>query len=665
MSTKWLSELFTYIQDNSSTIIAISGLIVTIVGVYFTWKTTSAISHKDKKKNKQIKKKEVDSNTDNPPPSKPQKNWLHIKVTKHDNEITFEKDLNNQYSVALDKLPDSHNHPNWKILAETLFKYQDIQNAYTSNESVRLRIMTNDQDIALLPWHCLPHPETGEHLMQNNWVIEVSPDQHAHSDFHPLIISNPLVVIPIDKEHKIRGDKHYSQIQSYLESHFQIKGVATRLNTPKQLHHELKIEKPDLLYLYAQADNGKILLDQDSNGENSISLEQLGRWLKEVGIKPIIIISLISNKKLIEYPKTLIDNSCLLWVLAVTHSKKITKMEQQLFNVFDKLPSNGDITALIKQENDHQERRVQNIVWNSYQTPKLTISQSAQRLKQQFRVALLRVVLGREALKDQISGGVGRSMAKTKMLVYAVSGAKSACPFDVPSQVQNQLQYVDNKFPVISYYFNIHIAPRPELIDMENSIDDAIEHGIKDDLQPAKVIQAEISRRAYENQECCIAFNWFFDIPEDMQGKENLTKWVKQWVNAICTEFNNAIPEKALLIHALCLQNKTHEIAENTHKIVYQALSLDKKDRKETCNIAFLKVPNTLGQLEAMEISNFFDTNTYWRERLNLPENINENSDFADWIHTRTNGDFNEVIHKIWHEYQSNYRNYREYRKSL
>ncbi|MCK5726969.1 MAG: hypothetical protein KAH22_09115 [Thiotrichaceae bacterium] len=591
----------------------------------------------------------------NPPTlSETQENWLTIKVSKHDNEVTFEQDKR-RYSIELDRLPDTHDHPNWQKIATTLFQYQDIQQANASKKPIRLRIMTDNQSLALLHWHCLPNPETGKHLMHNGWVIEVGPIQHAHSNFHPMVISNPLVIIPIDKKHNIMGDQHFAQIQAYLESHFKITGTATRLSTPEQLQRELKIEKPDLIHLYAKTEGRKILLDTGNNGEYHISLEQLGRLLEEAEIKPIIIISLISTQEIDEYPKILINNSCLLWILATTHSSKICKIEQQLFNVLEKLPSNGDITDLIKKENNHHERRIQSIVWNSYQPPQLTISQSEQRKKQQFRVAILRIVLGREGLKDQISGGVGRNIKTTNMLVYAVSGAKSACPFDVPSQVQNQLQYVDsNKVPVISYYFNIHIAPRAKSIDMDNSIDDAIEHGIKNTLPTAEVIQQEIIRRAYNNQECCIAFNWFFDVPEDMQDK--LSDWIKLWLNTICKEFDTVIPQKAMILHALCLQHQTHEVAKNTYQAVNQALSIGKR---KDCNIKFLKFTNALGRLESMEITNFFETNTYWQKRLNLNKHINDYSHFADWIHTKTNGDFNAVIHQIWLEYQSNYRHYR------
>ena len=596
------------------------------------------------------------------PPQPTPKNWLTIKVTQHDNDLTFIKDQNNLYSIQLDSLPDNHNHKNWIAIAETLFQYDEIQKVYKdankNKEPVHLRIMTDDAELAYLPWHCLPHPKTKQHLLENDWVIEIGPVQANHSGFHPQVLSNPLTVIPIDKEHKLAGDKHCAQIHGYLDSQFLINGPITRVNTPKELHRVLLANQPDLLYLYAQGENGKILLDQDSNGEHYITLEQLGTWLKEAEITPIIIISLITyNKKISEYPKTLINNSCLTWILVATHEIRIPLMEKQLFNVFERLPKNGDITAVIKQENDHSKHPIQSIVWNSYQTPKLEISQTEQRKKQQFHAALLRVVLGREELKDRISGGIARSINKTNMLVYAISGVKSACPFDVPAQVKNQLQNDARKgSPVIPYYFNIDVFADYDESNMQESIDDAISYGLlKGSPEAAIIFQQEINRRGLDTQDCYIVFNWFFKVPKEMQSK--LEPWIKLWMKAICSSFDNAVPEKALLIHALCLQVDTQEIAENTQKIVNQALNDWQID---DCSSIPLKLTNPLGQLEEQEISDFFRGNKVWRENLRLDkQNINHN-DFAHWIHQKTGGEFEKVVEEIWTQFKQNYRQYRK-----
>ncbi|MCK5904841.1 MAG: hypothetical protein KAG86_06120 [Gammaproteobacteria bacterium] len=599
------------------------------------------------------------------PPQPTQKNWLTIKVTQHDNDITFIKDQNNRYSIQLDSLPVSHNHKNWLAIAETLFQYTEVQEAYKeankSKEAVHLRIMTDDTALAFLPWHCLPHPKTKLHLLDNDWVIEVGPVQANHSGFHPQILSNPLTVIPIDKEHKIAGDKHYAQIHGYLDSQFHIKGPATRVNTPKELHRVLVANQPDLIYLYAQAENGKILLDQDSSG-NSITLEQLGTWLKEAEITPIVIISLITNKEISEYPKALINNTCLTWILVATHEIRIPLMEKQLFNVFEKLPQNGDITAVIKHENDHSKHPIQSIVWNSYQTPKLEISQTEQRKQQQFRAALLRVVLGREELKDRISGGIGRNINKTNMLVYAISGVKSACPFDVPAQVQNQLQNDGLKgSPVIPYYFNIDVFADYNEDNMQESIDDAISYGLlKGSPEAAVIFQQEITRRGLETQDCYIVFNWFFKVPTAMQNtamQNKLETWIEIWMKAICSGFDTAVPKKALLIHALCLQVDTQKTAENTQQYVNQALNDWQID---DCGTMLLKLTNPLGQLEEQEISDFFRGNKLWRENLRLDkQNINHN-DFAQWIHQKTEGEFEKVVEEIWTQYKQNYRQYRK-----
>ncbi|HIQ16206.1 MAG TPA: hypothetical protein EYH38_11700 [Leucothrix sp.] len=144
-------------------------------------------------------------------------------------------------------------------------------------------------------------------------------------------------------------------------------------------------------------------------------------------------------------------------------------------------------------------------------------------------------------------------------------------------------------------------------------------------------------------------------MPKEMQSK--LEPWIKLWMKAICSSFDTAVPKKALLIHALCLQVDTQEIAENTQKIVNQALNDWQID---DCSSILLKLTNPLGQLEEQEISDFFRGNKVWRENLRLDkQNINHN-DFAHWIHQKTGGEFEKVVEEIWTQFKQNYRQYRK-----
>ena len=619
------------------------------------------------------KNKEKNNNSkpiDKPRPSHPspikQKNWLNITASYQEGEsITFSQSENRRQTLLVKQLPED-SHPDapsiWQAIAETLFEFDDIKQASASGETVHLRIMTDDKALGRLPWHCLPDlNKPDEKLIDNKWMIEVSPcSPESYAGYSHKNIDNPLIVIPTGHQHELTADKHYSLVQSHLESELNVQGFIPRVNTPKLLFNEIKVIKPDFIYLYARYKQGQIILDADNTGNNIITLDELAQCLEQNSIHPLVIISLLSDDAVTDYPIKLIKNTSLLWMLNATHDNKIHALEDQLFNTLEKFATNTDITATIKQQSP-QQRRLQSIVWNNQQTPKLEIAQGEQKLKRQFRVAILKVVLGREELKDRISGGINRSLDNVDMLVYAISGTAAACPFDVPAQIRHHMQFSSRQpLPFISHYFNIQIAPNPALNDMEDSIDNTMSQSLPSGIKTIKdIFHKEMERRGLQ-QDCCIALNWYFRVPKDMQGnrQEKLSEWIELWNQVLCAEFDGQVPEKALLLHSLCLQLETQEQVHNAQKQANKILGETQKNNQH-CDKEYLRLSRPLGALESNEIKDFFNNTPLWRNNLQLDQQNIDTADFADWIHQQTNGDFEAVINTIWQQFQNNYQEYK------
>ena len=648
-------------------IIAFTASVGGIIQAIDAWESLKA-RRKKRQKDKEEKERENSNTPINKLYSSPitQKNWLNIAASYQEGDsITFSQNANRRQTLLIKQLPED-SHPDaptiWQDITKTLFEFDDIKQAYASGETVHLRIMTDDKNLGRLPWHCLPDfNKPSERLIDNKWIIEVSPCSPAsYAGYSHKNIDNPLIVIPANHQHELTADKHFSLVQSHLESELEIQGFIPRVNTPKLLLNEIKVKKPDFIYLYARYKQEKIILDADNTGNNAITLDELAQCLEQNAIHPLIVMSLLSDDAISDYPIKLIKNTSLLWMLNATHDSKIHALEDQLFNTLIALSKNPDISATIKQQSP-QQRRLQSIVWNNQQTPKLNIVHGKQKLKRQFRVAVLKVVLGREELKDRISGGINRSLEQVEMLVYAISGTATACPCDVPAQIRHHMQFSSRQpLTFISHYFNIQIAPNPMLNDMEDSIDNAMSQSLPSGAKTIKdIFRKEIERRGLQ-QDCCIALNWYFHIPKDMQGdkQEKLSEWIKLWNNAICAEFDKQAPEHALLLHSLCFQLETQEQVNNAQKQVNKILGETQKNNQH-CDKEYLRLSRPLDALESNEIKDFFNNTPLWRKNLQLDQHNIDTADFADWIHQQTQGDFEAVVNTIWQQFQHNYQEYK------
>ena len=635
---------------------------------------------------KQSKNRSMDLDSDYQDPASPNPQvkekldgydqWLSFELSLEENENSNQKQLsitddnNKQTRITLNDLPGEYSsYAQWQEISQALLS--GVSDQGNTTQKLRLRIMTNNQSLARLPWHCLPHPDTQKPVLDQGWAIEISPVQRRyHPGFNKRSYSQPLLIIPSNYEHGIAADKHYAQVQSFLSGSLDIYGPIPRITTPKAIKRELELHEPDLIYVYACIEDNRIILDADNDGLNTITLQQLGEWIENLttSINPLVILSLIAKQSIQQYPVTLINNSRLLWILSTQRDDRIADLEKQIFAVIEPLPQNGDISQLINQQSRHLPLGMQSLLWLNGKTPYLSTDPSEKRRQQQFRAALLKVMLGRDDLKDQLYGGISKRLGTSKQLIFAVTGTSQACPFDVPAQIQQRLQWAnDRNLPVIPYYFHIRLPTsstendtkndtKNNLNNMLNLFDKVIKDGILHGSPNIDdIFYQKLEEQGLLQQECCFMINWYFNVSEQQQNRLQL--WLQIWSDLICEYFANTTPEKSILVHALCLESPKEELTNKIHKIAYQVLR-EKAQPPQRCSKQNIIIKHPLGILEPEEISDFFAENKNWFIGLKLDEFKVDAYALAQWVCDKTQGEFEDTVTLLWKQYQSDYKDF-------
>lgn len=580
--------------------------------------------------------------------------WLSWVLTRKGNELQAEDDGRNLRTLPCAELPGIDATPEQLLpLAAWLLGEQAIDGI-----KGRVRILTDAPELAMLPWHRLPHPQTGKPLLDSGWVVETGAGRSRLPGFSTLAPHTPLLVIPANQQ-GIVVDKHCSLVENYLEAYLDIQGLVPRIKTPQSLRRELRLHQPDLLYIYARFEGEQLQLDSGADGEASLSLQTLGEWIADAGIQPVVIINVIGQGKGLEhYPHLLVQESRLVWIQC-TFSRKDSNwadLEKNLSEVMERTANNGDLSGLIAQQALHPRQRMQSFVWMNGKTPQLQVAGSQQKRARQFRAALLKVMLGRVALKDQMAGSIQRhSSQHIPLTTYAVTGDAKACPHDVPEQIRQRLQYDDpkNSLTVVQYYFHITIAADEDALDvLEVAISEGILHGSE---YPEVIFNRELKRRGLSNQECCIALNWLFRVEEGQEAA--VSGWLDTWGASMREHLTQVKLEKAILINAFCL-----EVHDERHAQSVQA-SVNKELRNlrtfPACPMVPIILKDALSKLEADEINDFLESNQrYWYNELKLPAHKIDPWAFAEWVAAQTGGLFETTVNLIWKQYQRDYQEY-------
>ncbi|MEZ5477839.1 MAG: toll/interleukin-1 receptor domain-containing protein [Thiolinea sp.] len=506
----------------------------------------------------------------------------------------------------------------------------------------RVRIMTDEAAMALLPWESL----------LADYHVEISPVRRRYqSGFARLSVSNPLVIIPNDRKHQITAGQHFTLLQHGFSVHLGLQAIP-RITTVDSLRHDLRIYQPDLIYIYAGFEQQRVQLDDSAlpGGNDCFALEELGQWMAEAGLEHPLVIACLAGEKLDHYPQTLVKQARLVWIQSSDNRLRHKQMGDQLLDHLADIPRQADLVKLIHA--GQQRADISSHVWVDGPSPLLEHAQGS--LSMQLRLALLRVMLGRETLKQTLFGSVTDRNNSHAFMVYAVSGDPQACPFDFPEQLQQRLEDWTGRetgLPVIAYHFPVAVNPRQAARTVfEAVIDDGL-YRYTSLPQPDIAFEAEFVRRHLHNTLKGIALNWYFRIPA---GEEALAlQWLETWRDFIHQEVAGFIPPQTILLVAVCL-----EVADESQAQILQDRANDLLYALRQFRIRLLRNPEALGKLPLQEISEFLEFKQPWREQLRLDELFIDPHAFASWVHQQTGGRFEDTVKLIWQQYQNNYQDY-------
>ncbi len=557
--------------------------------------------------------------------------------------LPFQSDMPGQLVSMFELL--FGNGDNW---LEFLHQFSETENInHPEDARIRIRIMTDDPDLAMLLWQQMQFPSLNKPVFEYGWMIETGPNlRHYQPGFIPLGINTPLIIIPTNQQHNISAGQHYSLVHDYMNSYLGIDGMIPRISTAQQLQRAIEHEQPDFIYFYCCIINDQLQLDN-----SQISLQELAKWIKQAELYPSVIFNLIGATQL-TYPQLLLETTRLVWLQTIrSQIKARNEYEQSLLNVLEKLTNNEDLAELISKENIINQQSA--YLWLNGRSPLLNRANDAGHVKQQLRVALLRVMLGRKELKGSMNNEISNSAHRDSrnVLVYAVSGDSKACPFEFPAQIRQTMQWddPDRSSPVIPFDFYASIdADQEPYAYIEDRLSKGLLHG---NSEIESIFQKERERRGPVNQDCCIMLNWLITVAP--QSIDSIDDWITQWCQLIRDFIVGNVPEHCVLVSSACLQVEQENQAQQVHDIANSSIRA-----ADIQQLQLIGIKEALGKLDVTEISDFLQYHLRWRRDLKLDDHTIKPHEYASWIVQNTAGVFEPTVSFIWQQYQRDYQDY-------
>lgn len=532
----------------------------------------------------------------------------------------------------------------------------EIQGTANTNK-LHVRIMTDDAQLAILPWQDLPHPLSDKKIIKTGGMVECGPImKHYKEGFLKTTLQTPLLVIPTDNSHQIAYDSHFQLVHEYLHNYLGIlPGMIQRATSPESIKQELKLHEPDLIYLYGTVKGNQIRLDSDFMGEQTVTLDQLGEWISECQLNPIVIIN-IRDSVLLDYPENLVTNSRLVWLQQARKRINIKRLDERLEKLFESLSGDDDLTASITHHMLNNPLDLPGYLWINSRSLRLTTNSEYITQSGQLRAALLRIMLGRAELKKNIGGDIlnSKNLNNRAMLSYVATGMSSSCPFDVPAQIRHFVEFRDSEhsLQVLPYWFHLSPFETEDEFDIYGAIDQVFsESFLNGSWEVNTVLRKVLKKRGMEHADCCIALNWMIRLPEEQLN--NLDTWVQQWQEVLCDNFADEVPQRTVVVSALCIEVNKSETLATVHTTVNKALR-----NSHNCEVRRINNRRPLGSLEAEEISDFLIDQPSWRQKLEIDDHDIDPDEYAEWIVEKTDGAFEETVTQIWQEYRQGYSNY-------
>lgn len=583
----------------------------------------------------------TDSTTATTQPDKTEGQWLSFVLSLNGEQISCEDGAGSTTHCERKDLQTLFPSPHTKHALQQLFPRLFSQ---APDVISRVRLMTNDAGLAMLPWANL----------LDDYTVEISPVTPFHrKGFNELSIRNPLIVIPAGDKHKLAAGQHLTLLQGYFSEYLGLRAVS-RITTAETLKHDMQFNPPDLIYIYARLHQQQILLDSGTihttqNEGSAVSLDELGQWISQADNHPLLVANFI-GEELETWPQTLVKHCSMVWIQSSEGDRYLNKMTGHFLDKLAQLPQQADLIQLVN--STQPPLGVNSHVWINQQPPLLRTSDIA-TLSGELRLALLRVMLGRDSLKQTMFGHITDRNNTHAFMTYAVTGSQANCPFDFPMQLQQRLEDWDAQgnegLQVIPYYFSLDInsdQPSPSLIG--RALDEGLLRYARD---PEEAFERELKRRGLLNSYKCITLNWSVRIrPEHEQ---HIGHWLQVWGKCMHNDLSSYIPTQTILLAALCIEVSDQDEAQHVQNRANESL-----DQLYPYQIRLIENREALGKLTVREIREFL-TNSKWYSQLKLDQLPIEPNNYARWVHAEANGgEFEPTVKKLWQQYQNNYQDY-------
>lgn len=512
-----------------------------------------------------------------------------------------------------------------------------------------------------LPSHLVPVLLTKTDHSESEGKPKPETHQPA-SDSQPpetLTPNSPLLVIPTSPEYKLLADKHYREVEAEFEGRWGIVN-SRRASSVSVLKRELDMDMPNVVYVYTKIESGKLLLDVDKHG-NSFDLESLATWFKRSGLRPLLILVLFGRIDETMIPDSLREQTRFIWCLYSPLDTALDDLSNTVRLFFERTSQAGsdDLKQLIT---GLKPRMIIRSECFEHHPLQLRIDAKAQRAEQQFRAALLRIMLGREEIKTSLGRAIQKHLGKQSVFVYAVIGSSLSCVFELPQQVYYEmLPNSVNEQGVVLVNWPLHININPTTCDddwnLRASIDEVIRYNIKHgspDL--TALIEQKASSMGINANTGAIVFHWNATVDEPL-SETQLNKWLTIWSEMIAEDFGELYAPGATLVHALCFKVKDRPQIEGIHKQIQRFI---KDEIRQVQSLTPYSVRKPLSNLEPDEIEDFFnhEDNQRWVEYFRFNDFNIDRIDLSEWVCDKTNGEFEEVVRVLWQTQQINYREY-------
>lgn len=573
--------------------------------------------------------------------SNQQDQWLNFSLSFNGDQVICDDDTHTRTQCPKHTLQTAFSSPQIQHVLHQLFPLLLSRKA---EEIARVRLMTNEPELAMMNWvDLLPA-----------YVVEVSPLQSTYPEsFDKQSVLNPLVVLPAGHAHRMAAGQHFTLLQGYFREYLGLEAIP-RVTTAETLKYNLQFNPPDLIYIFACLNQQSIQLDASSlnNSQHdfsSVSPDELGQWIAQTNKRPLLVANFI-GEELSSWPESLVKSCRMVWIQSSHGNRKLNQLTGSFLSKLEQLPEQTDLVHLINSE--PPPLGVKSHLWINGKSPRLDTDKTGS-LSGELRLALLRVMLGRDNLKQSMYGHINDNSNTHAFMTYAVTGSQTACPFDFPAQLQQRLEDWDAKgdegLPVIPYHFSLTIdndQPSPALI--AQALDEGL---LRYAYDPEEAFERELKRRRLLSTYKCITLNWYIRISKGRE--EYISDWLAKWGTEIHNELSRYIPAQSLLLAALCIEVDDPDDAQAVQNLANDAL-----DQLYQYRIGFIENREALGKLAVREIRNFL-TAPKWHQQLKLDQSPIDPNDYAQWVHKRTNkGEFEATITLLWQQYQNNYQDY-------